>query len=62
MTTLSYGQTITLAVEAIYPKDQAEFVYQPLKNWLVTKTGYQVNIESANNYYFYFLDQALFRF
>jgi ABC-type phosphate/phosphonate transport system substrate-binding protein len=53
MATLSFGQTVTLAVEAIYPKDQAEFVYEPLKNWLEKKTGYRVNIESADNYYFY---------
>jgi len=53
MATLSYGQTVTLAVEAIYPKDQAEFVYESLKNWLEKKTGYTVNIESADNYYFY---------
>ena len=53
VSTFSYGQTVTLAVEAIYPKDQAEFVYEPLKNWLEKKTGYKVNIESANNYYFY---------
>lgn len=52
-TACSYGQTVTLAVEAIYPKDQAEFVYEPLKNWLEKKTGYRVNIESADNYYFY---------
>ena len=53
VTTLSFGQTVTLAVEAIYPKDQAEFVYEPLKDWLEKKTGYRVNIESADNYYFY---------
>ncbi len=51
--TVSYGQTVTLAIEAIYPKDQAEFVYEPLKNWLEKKTGYNVNIESVDNYYFY---------
>jgi hypothetical protein len=51
--TVSYGQTVTLAIEAIYPKDQAEFVYEPLKNWLEKKTGYKVNIESTDNYYFY---------
>lgn len=53
LTTLSYGQAVTLAVEAIYPKDQAELVYQPLQIWLEKKTGYQVNIENADNYYFY---------
>ena len=53
LATLSYGQTVTLAVEAIYPKEQAKSVYQPLKIWLEKKTGYQVNIESADNYYFY---------
>jgi len=52
-TTLSYGQTFTLTVEAIYPKEQAELVYEPLKVWLEKKTGYNVNIESADNYYFY---------
>lgn len=51
--TVSFGQTITLAVEAVYPKDQAEFVYEPLKLWLEKKTGLNVNIESADNYYFY---------
>ncbi|TDR22479.1 phosphate/phosphite/phosphonate ABC transporter substrate-binding protein [Marinicella litoralis] len=49
----AFSQTITLAVEATYPKDQAEFVYEPLKNWLEKKTGLTVEIESADNYYFY---------
>ena len=48
-----WAQTVTLAVEAVYPKDQAEFVYEPLKNWLEQKTGLNVQIESADNYYFY---------
>jgi ABC-type phosphate/phosphonate transport system substrate-binding protein len=48
-----FAQTITLAVEAVYPKDQAEYVYEPLKNWLEKKTGLNVEIESADNYYFY---------
>ncbi len=51
--TVSNSQTVTLAVEAVYPKDQAEFVYEPLKNWLEKKTGLTVEIESADNYYFY---------
>ncbi len=50
---MSHAQTITLAIEATYPKDQAEFVYQPLKAWLEKKTGLKVEIESADNYYFY---------
>ncbi|WP_223787817.1 phosphate/phosphite/phosphonate ABC transporter substrate-binding protein [Marinicella meishanensis] len=49
----SAAQTVTLAVEAVYPKDQAEFVYEPLKNWLEKRTGLTVNIEIADNYYFY---------
>lgn len=53
VTTFSYGQTVTLAVEATFPKYQAELVYEPLKNWLEKKTKYTVNIESADNYYFY---------
>ncbi len=53
LATLSYGQTVTLAVEAIYPKDQARLVFEPLKVWLEQKTGYDINIESADNYYFY---------
>ncbi|MCB1581586.1 MAG: PhnD/SsuA/transferrin family substrate-binding protein [Xanthomonadales bacterium] len=47
------AQTVTLAVEATYPKDQAEFVFEPLKNWLEKKTGVTVQIEIADNYYFY---------
>ena len=50
---LGFSQTVTLAVEATYPSDQAELVYEPLKNWLQKKTGFKVNIESADNYYFY---------
>ncbi len=49
----AFSQTITLAIEATYPKDQAAFVYEPLKNWLEKKTGLTVEIESADNYYFY---------
>ncbi len=52
-TSVSFSQTVTLAVEAIYPKDQAEYVYEPLKNWLEKKTGMTVQIEIADNYYFY---------
>ncbi len=48
-----FSQTVTLAVEAVYPKEQAAFVYAPLKDWLEKKTGLTVNIESADNYYFY---------
>lgn len=49
----AFSQTITLAIEATFPRDQAEFVYEPLKNWLEKKTGLTVEIESADNYYFY---------
>lgn len=55
----SYAQSVSLTVEAIYPQDQAEFVYQPLKEWLQQKTGYQVNIQVAENYYFYWRDAKL---
>jgi len=48
-----YSQTVTLAVEAVYPKEQAAYVYEPLKQWLEKKTGVTVNIQSADNYYFY---------
>lgn len=54
--TISHGQSITVAVEAVYPKDQAELVYKPLKLWLEKKTGLSVIIESADNYYFYWRD------
>ncbi len=47
------SQTVTLAVEAVYPKDQAAFVYEPLREWLEKKTGLNIEIESADNYYFY---------
>ncbi len=47
------AQTVTLAVEATFPKDQAEYVYEPLKNWLEKNTGLSVQIEIADNYYFY---------
>lgn len=50
------AQTINLTVEAIYPHQQAAFVYQPLADWLAQKTGFSVNIESADNYYFYWRD------
>lgn len=50
---VAQSQTITLAVEATFPKDQAEYVYEPLKLWLEKKTGLTVEIESADNYYFY---------
>ncbi len=56
---LSYqtqSQTINLTVEAIYPPQQAEFVYQPLADWLAQKTGFAVEINSADNYYFYWRD------
>lgn len=48
-----FSQTVTVAVEAVYPKDQAAYVYEPLKLWLEKKTGLTVTIESADNYYFY---------
>lgn len=48
-----FSQTVTLAIEATFPKDQAEYVYEPLKNWLEKKTGLTVEIETADNYYFY---------
>lgn len=47
------SQTLTLAVEATYPKDQAELVYEPLKEWLEAKTGMSIELELADNYYFY---------
>jgi ABC-type phosphate/phosphonate transport system substrate-binding protein len=50
---IAWSQTVTLAIEATYPKEQAEFVYEPLKNWLEKKTGLTVQIEVADNYYFY---------
>lgn len=56
---LSYqvqSQTINLTVEAIYPPQQAEYVYQPLADWLTQKTGFDVQINSADNYYFYWRD------
>jgi ABC-type phosphate/phosphonate transport system substrate-binding protein len=56
MTFQSHSQTINLTVEAIYPPQQAEFVYQPLADWLASKTGFDVEIESADNYYFYWRD------
>jgi len=49
----AFSQTITLAIEATFPKDQAEFVYEPLKNWLEKKTGLTVQLQNADNYYFY---------
>ena len=51
-----HSQTINLTVEAIYPPQQAEFVYQPLADWLAQKTGFNVEINSADNYYFYWRD------
>ncbi|MCX7546023.1 phosphate/phosphite/phosphonate ABC transporter substrate-binding protein [Marinicella gelatinilytica] len=53
------SQTIDLTVEAIYPPQQAEFVYQPLADWLAKKTGYNVQINSSDNYYFYWRDAQL---
>ena len=50
------SQTITLAVEGNYPKDQAQFVYEPLKNYLESKTGMTVEILAPENYYFYWRD------
>ena len=52
----THSQTISLTVEAIYPPQQAEFVYQPLADWLAKKTGFDVEINSADNYYFYWRD------
>ncbi len=56
LTFQTHSQTINLTVEAIYPKQQAEFVYQPLADWLAEKTGYDVEVKSADNYYFYWRD------
>jgi ABC-type phosphate/phosphonate transport system substrate-binding protein len=53
VTNSAFCQTITIAVEATFPKDQAEYVYEPLKNWLEKKTGMNIEIQSADNYYFY---------
>ncbi len=47
------AQTVTLAVEATFPVEQAQFVYEPLKKHLEKQTGYTVNIEIKDNYYFY---------
>ncbi|WP_154224748.1 phosphate/phosphite/phosphonate ABC transporter substrate-binding protein [Marinicella rhabdoformis] len=47
------AQTVTLAVEATFPSEQATFVYEPLKRYLESKTGFTVNIEVKDNYYFY---------
>ncbi len=52
----AHSQTINLTVEAIYPPQQAELVYQPLVDWLEKKTGFEVEINSADNYYFYWRD------
>ncbi|KAA3639021.1 MAG: hypothetical protein DWP95_11395 [Proteobacteria bacterium] len=51
-----HSQTINITVEAIYPPQQAEYVYQPLADWLAKKTGFEVQINSADNYYFYWRD------
>ena len=52
-TFLTQAQTITLAVEATFPSEQATFVYEPLKKYLEKQTGYTINIEVKDNYYFY---------
>lgn len=49
----SLGQNFTLAVEAIYPKDQAELVFQPLQEYLEKKTGLTIDLVISDNYYFY---------
>lgn len=50
---MARAQTVTLAVEATFPAEQATFVYEPLKKYLETETGFTVNIEVKDNYYFY---------
>jgi len=50
---ITLADKYTLVIEPTYPIDQGKQVYEPLRNWLSTKTGHEIEIIIDKNYYSY---------
>ena len=54
-----YSRTFTIAVEPTYTNDQLEQMLKPLSQWLKAKTGHDLELVPAENYYLYWKDTVL---
>jgi hypothetical protein len=47
------AKKLTLQIVSTYPPEKAKLVYEPLRQWLSDKTGYEITLSLPKNYYFY---------
>lgn len=56
LSTVVSAKPLTLHIVSTYPPEKAKRVYEPLRQWLNEKTGYEITLSLPKNYYFYWRD------
>ncbi len=59
MTVAVQARELTLQIVSTYPPEKAKGVYEPLRQWLSKKTGYDITLSLPKNYYFYWREARM---